>query len=208
MTDIFDRLDAKDGFHIVQIDQGMAVSLHCQAYGGGRLYNLVDEKNPDLATVQVKEWLGPGPVDYGECARLRLVLDAVARYLTTGGSWDELTDGLKTMSRVALNGMAYNGYHLLDSYVTVGEAVYQHIFVKDGTDEAILWEEPTYDVNGGVVGGFIDRTTLEAIRQRQENDDSIWPETEEGDEADDGPAGSGDHLPVLGIEDRHPPETP
>lgn len=198
---VFDRLNPKDGFHVVEINLGVSVALHCQAYGNGELYNLVDETDPTKATVQIAEWMGPGPAEFGQCTRLRLVLEAVARYLTTGGCWDELTQAMRAMSKVAINGMAYPGYHLLESYVT-SEWAYQHIFVRDGTNEAVLWEEPTPTERGTLAGGFIDRTTLEKIREQQENDQSVWGDTELAG-ATDAP---NDPVQLLGIADLEPEE--
>ena len=179
--DIFDRLNPKDGYHVVELDLKMSLSLHGQVYGDGELYNMADRGE---ATRQIVEWMGPTPENRGECTRLRLVLDSICRYMTTGGSWAELTESIRRLNAVMPNGLAFPGYYLHDSYSTTN-GTYQHVFVKIGTTEAVLWEEPVPTENGSMVGGFIDRTDLKTIQEQQENDETIWGETEETEEADE-----------------------
>jgi hypothetical protein len=206
MADIFDRLDGKDGFHVICLDSGVDLSLHCQAYGGGELYNLSDPMNPESTTVTIRQWMGPSDEDRGECTRLHLVAEAIARYLTTGGTWEELTDTVKAMRKVALNGIAFDGYYIQDSYITT-EFVYQHIFVKEGEIDANgerparLWEEPTYDVRGGLVGGFISPSTLEEIVRQQEDDPNIWRTGESAGTAGPTSRAIRPSVSLLGIKD-------
>ena len=194
-NDPFDDLDPCDGFHIVKTGGLATVTIYCQVYTGGKLFNLRDS-NPDNAVVAIKSWNNPTEADQGACTRLYLVLDAVARYLTTGGTWDELVDGFRDMHRFTGNAnCTYPGYHLLDSYVTT-EGSYQHIFVKDGEMDAVLWEEPIHSDSGSLIGGFISLTDLETIRQEQADDDTIWGVKQEGDgELEEGDSSVPSSLP-------------
>jgi hypothetical protein len=106
------------------------------------------------------------------------------------------------MQKVAFGCLVFPGYHLLDSYQTteassqrmlrfttpdgeehtrlMEEGVFQHIFVKDDdSGKAVLWEEPSYSLGGGLCGGWIDFTTLEKLREVQDDDGG---ETESGAE--------------------------
>jgi hypothetical protein len=200
MPDVFDRLDPKDGFHVVLAENAGLLGVYCVCYAGGEVTNPFvgahygdSPEDPLDGSVMIQCWPSPTEGQRGQAIRLQLVLDAVARYLTTGGRWRDLYDAVKLMEPIAVGGIDFGDFHLVESYVTT-EGVYQHVFAKEG-GEAILWEEPTQAVSGGLVGGFIDRTTLEAIREAQENDG--WEEEGGGDEPD-GEGGGTPDLPRLG----------
>ena len=164
--DPFDGLEPGDGFRIKQVEyptkNPTSVSLHVCAYAGGELRNLFPDAPAEDATVEIKEWKHPTPADMGACNRLQLVLDAIARYLTTGGTWEELASSAEAMRRLAVGGLKFPGYHLLESTSNT-EGDYEHLFVKDGTTNCVLWVEDQ----------FIDRKTLEQVRSEREED--IWP---------------------------------
>jgi hypothetical protein len=179
--DVFQGLDAKDGFHVVKIEVGGNVSLHVQAYVDGGLADLgqlgiIASGCPvGDSTVEVKEWRGATEADQGEAERLYLVLDAVARYLTTGGNWGELHSALARVRKIAVNGLVFPGYHYSTGYSTVDEdgnaGGFEHLFVKDdGSGTACVWTEPYYNEAGGLVGGRIDPTDLKTIHKRQLED--------------------------------------
>lgn len=187
--DIFDRLDAKDGYHVVSVEVGNTIALYAQAYEGGAPYVAapgVEGENGIL----IKEWRrddGLLGADYGECTRLRLLLDAAARYFTTGGNWTELQLALTRLSKLIHVQLTFWGYYLFDSYSTT-EGTYQHVFVRDvAPDEvldrhpAVLWEEPAYTSAGELIGGFIDKTDLETLRQQEDDDDDSWQEEARGE---------------------------
>lgn len=184
IDDPFRELEGKDGYHVVRVEVGNVLTLSCIAYAGGTLTNLVSG-DPADGSVEILELIDPTKAQRGAAIRLQLVLDAVARYLTTGGQWDALGDALATMRKVASGGLVFPGYHLIDSYSTT-TGTYQHVFQKDGTDDAILWEEAEVGDSGLPVGGFIDLTTLDKILQQQESDETVWREAgEEAGEAEE-----------------------
>lgn len=204
--DPFEKYEGKDGFHVVMVRAGSDISLHCVAYGGGEMQNLVDVNDPTSATVEL--WSRKlTPQTQGEMIRLQHALDAVARYLTLGGEWMELRHALQVMGTVAIGGMVYPGYYLHDSYVTT-EGVYQHIFVRldgDESDPAVLWEEPTFNDAGSPVGGWIDKTMTLAEIEAERADDG-WEEEIQEVEAVDG-AGGPSGASTLQLQDRRdPPE--
>lgn len=197
--DPFDGLDAKDGFHAILLEFGGRVSLSVVCYANGEP---IDEAAAEAVgakpLVTLVEQDSPGPVVLGAATRLHRVVDAVCRYLTTGGSWPELEAALTAVRTVAPGAIQFPGYHVCDTYATL-DGVHQHVFVKDGTKEAVLWQEPEVNEAGGLVGGFVDRTDLETIAKQKEDDEQVWGarEAEEDDEAGplQLPAGPGDGDP-------------
>lgn len=211
--DPFHALEGKDGFHVVKIESGSVLMLSCMAYGGGVPCNLVSA-DPNDASVEIFEVQDPTPAKHGAVIRLHLALDAVARYFTTGGSWMELDNALRKMEDVVKGGLRFPGYHLTTSYSTT-EGTYQHVFTKDdGTGAAVLWEEPEVGDSGLPIGGWIEPTTLDALREQQENDDTAWGqrlvEAVEAEERD--PAAQGGEADLLqlppgpGVQDPGRPE--
>lgn len=162
--DPFDAITEKDGYHVTRIDSPTSVSLFCACYGGGE--PIVVGKS---GTTEIWHYDNPTHKQRGEMIRAELLGDALARFLNTGGSWEDAALLMANMRDVAPGGLAFPGYHLLDSYRTT-EGTFQHVFVKDGTEEAVLWEEPNHNEHGGLYGGFIERKTLEQIRKDQEED--------------------------------------
>lgn len=164
--DPFDKLTEKDGYHVTKIESQFGVTLYATCYSGGEPILLAGSAE---CTKELLTWTNPSPTDFGAAVRAELVADAVARYLTTGGNWAELAEIVKNMRDIAPGGLAFPGYHLFDSYRTL-DGDFQHIFVKDNTIDAVLWEEARHNEHGGLVGGFIDRTTLPKIQEQQEED--------------------------------------
>jgi hypothetical protein len=157
--DPFTGLEPNDGFKIIHNELGNDLSLHIGVNYRGELSNLHD-RDPEDATVEIAEWKDPSPAEAAECTRLQLVLEGVARYLSTGGNWNELNAALERMRMIATGGIQYAGYHLLDSYLNT-EGDFEHIFVQTGTNNAVLWVE----------GQFLERKTLEQIRREQEEEE-------------------------------------
>ena len=196
--DPFEGLDPKDGFRVKQVDfptkNPTSISLHICAYVGGELQNIFPDRGPEEATVEIKEWKHPTPEDMGACNRLQLVLDAICRYLNTGGNWEELTRAMVAMKTVAFGGLVFPGYHLLESQPN-SDNDYEHIFVKDGTDRAVLWVEDC----------FIDRfKALEQIKREREED--LWPaptaEPDDPEEEIEGEPGQPHAGNLLALTDR------
>lgn len=168
----FERMQPVDGVRIVRTELGRSIYLTACVYSGGKLAPLgpptVGDGSPEPETSRLLDRMPDADnAKAGESERLEMVLDAVARYLTTGGQWQPLLFKLRLMAEAVPGGLAFPGWHLCTSYVTT-EGRYQHIFVKTGTHEAVLWEEPDRGDNGLPTGGFIDVTTLEQLREQDE----------------------------------------
>lgn len=133
------------------------VSLHLEAYQQGEIVDFVvgpdESKN---STFEILRFSDPTAADYGAANRAALLLDAVCRYFNTGGSWEVLHHLLKRAELAIPGGLVFPGYIYLEG--NGPEGVYQHVFGRIGSDEAILWSEHE----------FIDRTTKEQIRKQQE----------------------------------------
>jgi hypothetical protein len=185
-SDPFENLDGKDGYHVFLLNN----NLYGVVYSGGQQVNLWGD-DPEAASAVIAG-VNPVPTEYavkgavsvpdaGALVRLKYVIEAVARYLTTGGTYAQLQNAMEAFKPLARGGLAFPGWHLVDSFIT-DELTFQHIFAKDdGSGAAVLWEEPTFNESGGAVGGFIDRTTLDALH-RQDLDDGGEEETEGGEE--------------------------
>jgi hypothetical protein len=169
--DPFHNLEGKDGFHVTQTELGPVLMLSVLAYSGGVPCSL--DGDPNNTSVEIVDHMNPTPKQRGECERLRLVMDSVCRYFTTGGTWEELAMALREARRIIRGGIAFPGYSLITSYSTT-DGDYQHLFQKDGTNDAVLWNEPEIGDSGLPVGGWISATTLQKFREEQENDESIW----------------------------------
>lgn len=163
----FKRLQPRDGFYVERVDlppvgTPTSVSLHGCVRMEDERANLFDV-DPDEATVELATWREAQPADLGAAKRLELVLESICRYLNTGGNWNEFDEVLRRLRKVARGGLLFPGFHLLDSYLNT-EGNFEHIFVKTGTNKAVLWVE----------GQFIERKTLEEILHEQE--EAGWEE--------------------------------
>ena len=188
--------NAKVGFHVVQAELSGLLCLECFVHDGSKA---TPDHNPMSTRVTVRGVEKPTMTQRGEIQRLRLLLDSLSRYLNTGGTWDEISEVFSTVRSVWTGSLSFPGWHLLESYYT-DQGVYQHVFVSDRDrgekTRAILWEEPDYNETGGLVGGFINRTTLGGLRRMQENDEGPkHEEAQEDDSAADAGASTALQLP-------------
>lgn len=103
--------------------------------------------------VVLKAWDGPGLAEVGRCTRLQILMEAVVRYLNTGGDWQELGDVLKVLHDAFPVRPADNGYTFLSTDVTLVDydeetdrptIGYEHYFLRAGTQEGVLWVEDQF----------------------------------------------------------------
>jgi hypothetical protein len=186
----FDQLDPTDGYHAALSVTGSYASLSFFCYSGGVLLDVAGENG--IATVETV--VAPSDVDRGRLVRLYLVLDAVARYFTTGGSWHELMTCLQQIKTVVPSGLEFPGWFLYDSYLA-SDGNYQHVFSRADTEHAALWEEPGRSESGMPIGGFIDTRSLFSILQTWEGD-NVSGETTEGP-GEDATTDPGREVPAL-----------
>jgi hypothetical protein len=185
--DPFEKLHGIDGYHATKLTTGPLITVCATLYAQGKPVAMGGD--PDDPIVVLKEWYPVVQGSEGEAIRLQLVMDATARYLSTGGNWEELLAAQALFQQFALGGMVFKGYHLVDSYLTT-ENVFQHVFATDNEDgNAVLWQECDYNEAASPFGGWIDYTTLEALAA-QTGDDT-------DDDTDTDAAGPADNtLPV------------
>lgn len=172
-TDIFDTLHRLDGFSIRQNPPTKSMlMLQCVSYWGGVQASIFSPDDPNGASIEVASWSYPTPADSGACQRLKLVLDAVCRYLTTGGTWEEMGSAFKKMHKVAQGGLTFPGWYLMTSYSTT-EGGYEHFFAKaDGSDEGMLWSEPMCGESGSPILGDIAPLAVSAFIAAMEEEDA------------------------------------
>lgn len=171
--DVFETIQPVDGFHVVQPPGAAVVSLYCVSYSGGAQAAVFSPDDPEAASVEIASWDYPTPAGKGECQRLKLVVDSICRYLTTGGSWPELSTALSKMQRVAAGGLTFPGWDLTDSYST-NAGGYEHVFVRsDGSGVVMIWSEPMRGESDAPIGGEFHLTTLEALAAMEEENDDV-----------------------------------
>lgn len=202
MHDPFKHMKAKDGFHVVRIAEGTVHVLYCVSYYGGQQVEVVPGDGGLVEIYPADTERVPDEVELpGHVERLGLALQAVARYLTTGGDWGELNDALNRMQRIAVGGLVYDGYHVYRTYLT-DQGDYQHVFASNedlGDDTpVVVWEEPTVNESGNVIGGGFNFTTLGGYWGAQ---DVIEAEQSGGSEA----SGFNGAAPLLSLPHREDP---
>lgn len=170
--DPFHDLEGRDGYHVVCLPYGPAgIALSCVVIGGGELFNAVSDR-PEDATVELRTLDAPTPAEYGAFTRLMLVMDGVARYLTTGGDWGELETALRAVRPIMTGGLVFPGYTLTNTFL--GEDnTYHHLFTHADGVNAALWAEPEIGDGGLPVGGWILATTVEKLVEGSEHG-IIW----------------------------------
>ena len=157
-----------DGFQVVELDM-LDLSLHVELRSGKEIVPINPDLPADEQTAEVARWVSPTPADRGDCARLGLVMDAVCRYLNTGGSWEQLGRSLSALRRVVPGGLSFPGYRYVEGVFNT-DMVCEHLFVREPASvpledtPAVLWVEEVKEAEGG----FVDTTkTLGQIREEQ-----------------------------------------
>ncbi len=164
----FRGMSPKDGLSTM-LDVGTkTVALYIVHRRGGELAKVASAL---CASSSVKAAQYPLTSDgMGHCNRLKMLLDAIARYINTGGSCVELTGVvgdvkalMAPVNELPLPGFAYRESIPLDG------GHYQHIFVKDDSPEgeAVVWEEP----NPEGFGGLFDLTTVGELQSQDTESD-------------------------------------
>lgn len=161
----FYGFEGRDGFHASTIKTGInSLALSVFAISGGEIRNFVS-KDPMDATVELLKIDNPTQEDIGQLTRLELVMDAVARYFTTGGTWATLLQALHQSRKVISNGLVFKDYNLIGTYL-IEDGNYEHLFVhKDGVN-AVIWSESVKSDSGFPIGGWLLATTMDETKIR------------------------------------------
>lgn len=161
----FYGFEGRDGFHAACIYTGPnSVALSVFAISGGVIRNFTSD-DPADATVEVLSYTSPTKAQAGDMCRLTLVADAIARYFTTGGTWQQLNALLRDTRKVISDGLVFPGYTLHGSYLE-DDNNYEHLFVHDNGTDAVIWSESETGSNGFPVGGWILSATMEQVKER------------------------------------------
>jgi hypothetical protein len=181
----FDKLEPKDGFRIVEHDQGgLEISLHVGLYVEGDLMEAFD-RDPMNATAEIWQQKMPEAGDRGRRARAKLLAEAICRYFNAGGSWEELEDMQREMRLVVQGGLSVEGWHYFDGYVDT-EGNYTHIWT-DGHN-VVRWVEGEY-VDTGL-------TLFDLEREADDYEGEVHPQSEApGAEGLRAPPGDGQPSP-------------
>lgn len=193
--DPFHTTDPLDGYHSELIERTGRIVLTVQARFGGE--PLPNPHRPGQTGEELLDLTDPTPAQAGHATRLDLLLSAMCRFLNTGGKFSELDELVRALDAVGGVRIATPGYHYLTTHQT--DDGDQHVFVKnDATGEAALWQTPARAASGGLVGGWIEKTTLDQILEDQADDDAGWggPRTVEAAEAEAGGAAEGAGHPA------------
>jgi len=187
----FDDLFPDDGFRVIRHDMdGLEISLHVGLYVGGELQNVFDSA-PEDATVEIWSRSPPQHDDYGARQRVRLVAEAICRFLNAGGTWDELLEVQNRMQLVAQGPISIDGWRYMDGYVDT-EGNFTHVFLADdNSGRVVRWVE----------GEFIDTdlTLHDLAAEMEEDDQEVHSQQEVRDPSDFGPQSEtdGTGLPAL-----------
>ncbi len=204
---------AHDGFQVKTVEVGNEHSLYLVFYQNGEPVNppWLADNDPNVGQMI---WCRRNMTDkdYGDKARLKLLADALCRFLNTCGTWAEIkyiNSVLWDMSQGSFK-FEIPGYHLIGSSVNT-EGVYEHVFASPDAMWGIRWvENQFFDVisltelgheiaDADADGRYVDpgRPSESAAGRPDEADSSLRHQG--GAEAPPGVEGQpGQDLPRLG----------
>ena len=129
-----------DGFRVRETVAGDEHALHIGLLADGR---------PVRDFTEAWKVVAPNAKQYGEKQRVRLLLEALCRFLSTGGTIAELTKHVNDVKQMTNNGniTVWSDEHYLISSIIDTDGNYEHVFAKDGNPFAVRWVEGLfYDV--------------------------------------------------------------
>jgi len=144
MSTALDFMD-EDGDPIIRPRDGYRAELY-ESFDKLLLILTMRVRGSVTESVHVRSW--PTPVsarDKGDAARLLLLLEAVARFLTTGGGTREIGEMLAAIESEGVGALSFGEpWYLLDSAIC-GEAVaIEHTFANDRSSEVLRWTEDQF----------------------------------------------------------------
>ena len=160
--DVVKSIEPEDGLAVEARHSESALALYLVYRKEGRYQPLpaafLEGTGGSYVTQYVVVWDAHDPTveDYGEWHRQYYLLDALCRYVNTGGSLDTLRGVFERLARMRPD---MGDYKLLSTQ-WVEPGVAEHIFQRDGTHDCIRWVE----------GQFLEPTTLSGVRQDQEDE--------------------------------------
>lgn len=148
---IVDSADPHDGFRVKEVVLGEGPSADHSLW---IVYNKDGvASNPPWfigsnGNIGKKIWERRGMTDaaYGEKIRLKLVMEALCRFINTCGDvkqFEAAVDAFYVMHQGAEICFHIDDYHLIDTAVNT-EGVYEHVFAADGQPLAVQWVEDQF----------------------------------------------------------------
>lgn len=154
--------DPRDGFGISESTLGTYVSLNLIFRQGGNCQPL--PWDPSRAFVEIQRWNKPlSDADYGEKRRIILLLEAMCRFLNTGGSFrhiDFLVAQLRETTAGGSREFGFPDYHLIDSSLN-DDGDFEHVFASDTSPYAVRWVE----------GEFLDVVPLADMKRELDEEE-------------------------------------
>lgn len=148
-----ENLYPEDGYRAVVADnRPVALAVYAEAFAKGRSAAPL----AGLAPVLVYEARANDDRAFGEASRAQHLVDALGRFLNTGGTREELADVVRRVAPLLQAPLRLPaGYYLLETYLNT-DGVHEHVFVSDEQDEAVVWVE----------GSFVDLVPWDTVMER------------------------------------------
>lgn len=163
----FTKLEPGDGLRVERIEHELRLSLYVSCYSGG-LPSPINPASDEEDNQSLCVWHAddPGRRDRGACARTQLLLEAVARFITTGGSLLEAQDLLTQLQQSLLHEaqFSYPGWCYADGTID-SDGRFTHLWVSD------CWQGEETAAVRWVEDSFIDVGTLAQLGEAHHGDD-------------------------------------
>lgn len=133
-----ERMDPDDGYRVTRSSAAGQAWLQSALVVDGQPEAGLTGSPLELASCPLGDPEGEGRLD-----RLSHALNAVCRYLNTGGTWAELDRSLAHLRVAAPGGRALGPYYYAGGALT-DEGCYEHAFVRRGDGGRLVWVEGQY----------------------------------------------------------------
>ena len=175
----FADIHPDDGYSVVEVNmEPMEISLHLTLRSQGEEIRDSLEVWSEKCTDEFAK---------GRQARVRLVLEAIARYFNTGGCWSELQSLVASAYMFIQDGLNFAGWNYFSDYTDLDDGSPIDVFLDDQKMNVTVWDH----------GNYVETVSVDAYVRSLEEDQS-----EDGDENDgQEPAPESEDRAVRGDED-------
>lgn len=151
VPDPFARLEPRDGLQIERVTQGTFVALYLTVVGGDTYWSLPAvadaTTNPSACLLSIADLEQASISERGHLDRMQYVLEAVTRYVRTGGDLAELLRMIQQIQAHVPGTFLYPGYAYFTSVLQADNPPFWvHYFVEDrrpldDTSLTVEWAE-------------------------------------------------------------------
>ncbi len=167
----FADVQPDDGFSVVEVNlEPREISLHVVLRERG----VIDYDTVLGAGVEVWKEDMPDVFAKGRQERARLVMAAILRYFSTGGSWEELDSMLEAVHPFIPGGIVFAGWQYYDSDLDLNEGFPIDVFLDDQGENVTIW----------VHGSHLETLTIDDYVRSLEDEDDISNQETAGDDED------------------------